>query len=78
MSNSPPESPTIQPVKVLTPWEDFPDNTYEQDQGLFEPLQLPKIMASSCYMFECHSNHGLDFCHIRAEMTKRKLERLAV
>ncbi|KAG1770770.1 hypothetical protein EV702DRAFT_1181574 [Suillus placidus] len=47
MPNSPPESPTIQPVEAPPPWEDFPDNTYEQDQGSFEPLQLPKTMASS-------------------------------
>ncbi|KAG1815381.1 hypothetical protein EV424DRAFT_1473152 [Suillus variegatus] len=46
MPNSPPESPTIQPVKAPPPWEDFPDNTYEQDQGSFEPLQLPKTMAT--------------------------------
>ncbi|KAG1723627.1 hypothetical protein EDB19DRAFT_1915992 [Suillus lakei] len=48
MPNSPPESPTLQPVDAPPPWEDFPDNTYEHDQGSFEPLQLPKTMASSC------------------------------
>ncbi|KAG1783468.1 hypothetical protein EV702DRAFT_1176575 [Suillus placidus] len=46
MPNSPPESPTIQPVEAPPPWEDFPDNTYEQDQGSFEPLQLQKTMAT--------------------------------
>ncbi|KAG2158259.1 uncharacterized protein EDB93DRAFT_1100472 [Suillus bovinus] len=42
MPNSPPESPTLQPVPAPPTWEDCPDNTYEQDQGSFEPLQLPK------------------------------------
>ena len=58
MPNSPPESPTLQPVDAPPPWEDFPDNTYEHDQGSFEPLQLPKTMASSCKMLDCHSNDG--------------------
>ena len=48
MPNSPPESPTLQPVEAPPPWEDFPDNTYDHNQGSFEPLQLPKTMASSC------------------------------
>src|SRR6267154_1746010 len=56
MPNSPPESPTLQPVEAPPPWEDFPDNTYKHDQGSFEPLQLPKTMASSCQMLHCHSN----------------------
>ncbi|KAG1822333.1 hypothetical protein EV424DRAFT_1538731 [Suillus variegatus] len=65
MPNSPPESPTIQPVEAPPPWEDFPDNTYEQDQGSFEPLQLPKTMASSCTMQwlprqESYLHHLLD------------------
>ncbi|KAG1884626.1 hypothetical protein F4604DRAFT_1919074 [Suillus subluteus] len=45
MPDSPPESPTIQPVQVPTPWEDFPDNAYEQDQGSFMPVQLPKTIG---------------------------------
>ncbi|KAG1849700.1 hypothetical protein DFJ58DRAFT_729487 [Suillus subalutaceus] len=48
MPSSPPESPTLRPVEAPPLWEDIPDNTYEQDQGSFEPLQLPKTMASSC------------------------------
>jgi hypothetical protein len=58
MPNSPPESPTLQPVEAPPPWEDFPENTYEHDQGSFKPLQLPKTMASSCKIFEIHSNDG--------------------
>jgi hypothetical protein len=58
MPDSLPESPMIQPVEAPPPWEDFPDNTYEQDQGSFKPLQLPKTMASSCAMLEHHSNYG--------------------
>ncbi|KAG2137902.1 uncharacterized protein EDB93DRAFT_1106518 [Suillus bovinus] len=53
MPNSPPESPTLQPVPAPPTWEDCPDNTYEQDQGSFEPLQLPKTMASECRNHIC-------------------------
>ncbi|KAG1892924.1 uncharacterized protein F5891DRAFT_1131426 [Suillus fuscotomentosus] len=57
MPNSPPESPTIQPVEAPPPWEDFPDNTYEQDQGSFEPLQLPKTMASSSFKIQSQNDY---------------------
>ncbi|KAG2136095.1 uncharacterized protein EDB93DRAFT_1106965 [Suillus bovinus] len=53
MPNSPLESPTLQPVPALPTWEDCPDNTYEQDQGSFEPFQLPKTMASECRNHIC-------------------------
>ncbi|KAG2062755.1 hypothetical protein BDR04DRAFT_1164692 [Suillus decipiens] len=49
MLDSPPESPILQPVQAPPPLDDFPDNAYEQDQGSFEPLQLPRTMEKKLH-----------------------------
>ncbi|KAG1886955.1 uncharacterized protein F5891DRAFT_1200211 [Suillus fuscotomentosus] len=63
MPNSPPESPTIQPVEAPPPWEDFPDNTYEQDQGSFEPfiLKLYPMLTWNTVPDDVFSFHLLSF-----------------